>query len=105
LACFQGQRDPATLKVDVDDLDEDLVVDLDDLLRDLHVALGQLGDVHQTSMPRHAENAPNGTSFVTFPGIEGLVHISELAERHVEIPEQVVQVNDEIFVKVIDIDL
>ncbi|MEU1767055.1 30S ribosomal protein S1 [Streptomyces rimosus] len=38
-------------------------------------------------------------------GIEGLVHISELAERHVEIPEQVVQVNDEIFVKVIDTDL
>jgi small subunit ribosomal protein S1 len=33
------------------------------------------------------------------------VHISELAERHVEIPEQVVQVSDEIFVKVIDIDL
>ncbi|MCU1623922.1 MAG: rpsA, partial [Frankiales bacterium] len=27
-------------------------------------------------------------------GIEGLVHISELAERHVEIPEQVVQVGD-----------
>jgi small subunit ribosomal protein S1 len=38
-------------------------------------------------------------------GIEGLVHISELAERHVEIPEQVVQVGDEIMVKVIDIDL
>ena len=38
-------------------------------------------------------------------GIEGLVHISELAERHVEIPEQVVQVNDAIMVKVIDIDL
>lgn len=38
-------------------------------------------------------------------GIEGLVHISELAERHVEIPEQVVQVNDEVMVKVIDIDL
>ena len=38
-------------------------------------------------------------------GIEGLVHISELAERHVEIPEQVVQVGDGIFVKVIDIDL
>ena len=28
-------------------------------------------------------------------GIEGLVHISELAERHVEIPEQVVQVGDD----------
>ena len=38
-------------------------------------------------------------------GIEGLVHISELAERHVEMPEQVVQVGDDIFVKVIDIDL
>ncbi len=38
-------------------------------------------------------------------GIEGLVHISELAERHVEIPEQVVQVNDDAMVKIIDIDL
>jgi len=38
-------------------------------------------------------------------GIEGLVHISELAERHIEMPEQIVQVNDDIFVKVIDIDL
>ncbi|MET3974313.1 30S ribosomal protein S1 [Cellulosimicrobium cellulans] len=38
-------------------------------------------------------------------GIEGLVHISELAVRHVELPEQVVNVGDEVFVKVIDIDL
>jgi small subunit ribosomal protein S1 len=38
-------------------------------------------------------------------GIEGLVHISELAVRHVEIPEQVVQVGSDVFVKVIDIDL
>src|SRR6476620_799662 len=38
-------------------------------------------------------------------GIEGLVHISELAERHVELPEQVVTVGSDIFVKVIDIDL
>ena len=35
---------------------------------------------------------PNGTSL-------------ELAERHVEIPEQVVQVNDDVMVKIIDIDL
>lgn len=33
------------------------------------------------------------------------MHISELAERHVEIPEQVVQVGTEVMVKVIDIDL
>ncbi|AOZ72578.1 30S ribosomal protein S1 [Boudabousia tangfeifanii] len=38
-------------------------------------------------------------------GIEGLVHISELAQRHVEVPEQVVKVGDPVFVKVIDIDL
>ncbi|MEJ5915535.1 30S ribosomal protein S1 [Pseudokineococcus sp. 1T1Z-3] len=38
-------------------------------------------------------------------GIEGLVHISELAVRHVEVPEQIVSVADEIFVKVIDVDL
>src|SRR3954452_11254402 len=44
---LQRQRDPATLEVDVDDLDHDVVVDLHDLLRDLHVALGQLGDVDQ----------------------------------------------------------
>src|SRR6185436_12229054 len=44
---LQAQRDAAALQVDVDDLDHRVVADLDDLLRDLHVALGQLGDVHQ----------------------------------------------------------
>lgn len=38
-------------------------------------------------------------------GIEGLVHISELAQRHIEMPDQVVKVGDDAFVKVIDIDL
>ncbi|MCU1421943.1 MAG: ribosomal protein, partial [Microbacteriaceae bacterium] len=38
-------------------------------------------------------------------GIEGLVHISELSGKHVELAEQVVSVGDEVFVKVIDIDL
>ncbi|WP_288749391.1 30S ribosomal protein S1 [uncultured Corynebacterium sp.] len=38
-------------------------------------------------------------------GIEGLVHISELAQRHVEVPDQVVGVGQEVMVKVIDIDL
>jgi small subunit ribosomal protein S1 len=48
---------------------------------------------------------PFGSFVRVEEGIEGLVHISELADRHVEIPEQVVQVGDEIFVKIIDIDL
>jgi small subunit ribosomal protein S1 len=38
-------------------------------------------------------------------GIEGLVHISELASRHVEMPDQVVQVGSDAMVKIIDIDL
>src|SRR5919106_847905 len=37
--------------------------------------------------------------------IEGLVHISELAEHHVEKPEDEVRVHDRIEVKIIDIDL
>jgi small subunit ribosomal protein S1 len=48
---------------------------------------------------------PFGSFVRVQDGIEGLVHISELAERHVEIPEQVVNVGDELLVKVIDIDL
>src|ERR1700710_1286749 len=38
-------------------------------------------------------------------GIEGRVHISELAERHVEVPEQVVQVGNYLLAQGIDIDL
>ena len=48
---------------------------------------------------------PFGAFIRVAEGIEGLVHISELASRHVEIPEQVVQVGDSTFVKVTDIDL
>ena len=39
-----------------------------------------------------------------YEGIEGLVHISELANRHVERPDEVVSVNQHILVKVIEID-
>ena len=38
-------------------------------------------------------------------GIEGLVHISELAERHVDVPDQIVTVGEELMVQVIDVDL
>jgi len=48
---------------------------------------------------------PFGAFVRVADGIEGLVHISELAERHVEIPEQVVTLDQDLFVKVIDIDL
>jgi small subunit ribosomal protein S1 len=38
------------------------------------------------------------------PGLEGLLHISELAEHKVESPEEVVKVGDEIEVKVLRVD-
>ena len=44
-------------------------------------------------------------AFVDLGGIDGLVHISELANRHVENPETVVKPGETVFVKVIDVDL
>jgi small subunit ribosomal protein S1 len=38
-------------------------------------------------------------------GIEGLVHISELSDQHVESPEQIVQVGEDVRVKVVDVDV
>src|SRR4029077_927072 len=38
-------------------------------------------------------------------GMGGLVPTPDVAERHVEVPDQVVAVNDDAMVKVIDIDL
>src|SRR6187551_749190 len=38
------------------------------------------------------------------PGVEGLVHISELAEHHVETPGEVVQPGEEKWVRILEID-
>ena len=38
-------------------------------------------------------------------GIEGLVHISEMSAHHVDLPEQVVTPGEELWVKIIDLDL
>jgi small subunit ribosomal protein S1 len=38
------------------------------------------------------------------PGVEGLVHISELAEHHVESPGEVVQPGQEVWVRILEID-
>ena len=61
--------------------------------------------IGQVTPGRVTKLVPFGAFVRVDEGIEGLVHISELAERHVELPEQIVQVGDEIYVKVIDIDL
>jgi small subunit ribosomal protein S1 len=48
---------------------------------------------------------PFGAFVQVGEGIEGLVHISEMAIHHVEAPEQVVTPGEELWVKIIDIDL
>ncbi len=48
---------------------------------------------------------PFGAFVQVGDGIEGLVHISEMAAHHVDLPEQVVSPGEELWVKIIDIDL
>jgi small subunit ribosomal protein S1 len=48
---------------------------------------------------------PFGAFVRVAQGIEGLVHISELSNTHVESPESVVNVGDQVQVKVIDVDV
>lgn len=48
---------------------------------------------------------PFGSFIQIGEGIEGLVHISEMAEHHVDNAEQVVQPDEELWVKIIEIDL
>ncbi|MBD3753011.1 MAG: S1 RNA-binding domain-containing protein, partial [Micrococcales bacterium] len=62
-------------------------------------AIGQIAAGKVTKL------VPFGAFVRVADGIEGLVHISELSGKHVELAEQVVSVGEEVFVKVIDIDL
>jgi small subunit ribosomal protein S1 len=48
---------------------------------------------------------PFGAFVRVAPGIEGLVHISELSDQHVESPESVLSVGDQVRVKVIEVDV
>ena len=62
-------------------------------------AIGQIAPGKVTKL------VPFGAFVRVADGIEGLVHISELSAGHVELAEQVVSVGQELFVKIIDIDL
>lgn len=48
---------------------------------------------------------PFGAFIQVGDGIEGLVHISEMSAHHVDLPEQVVTPSEELWVKIIDLDL
>ncbi|MGZ8612768.1 MAG: S1 RNA-binding domain-containing protein, partial [Actinomycetota bacterium] len=48
---------------------------------------------------------PFGAFVRVAQGIEGLVHISELSDQHVDTPESVLSVGDQVRVKVIEVDV
>ena len=61
--------------------------------------------VGQLVYGRITKLVPFGAFVQVGDGIEGLVHISEMAVHHVDSPEQVVTPGEELWVKIIDIDL
>jgi small subunit ribosomal protein S1 len=61
--------------------------------------------VGQLVYGRVTKLVPFGAFVQVGDGIEGLVHISEMAAHHVDLPEQVVTPGEELWVKIIDIDL
>lgn len=61
----------------------------------------QLNDIYEGTVTRILDF---GAFVEVFPGKEGLIHISELAHRHVNKVEDIVKVGDKVKVKVIEID-
>ncbi|MGD7706024.1 30S ribosomal protein S1 [Microlunatus sp. Y2014] len=98
--------DPVTVEVlDVDMDRERVSLSLKATQEDPWQAFARTHQIGQIVPGKVTKLVPFGAFVRVEEGIEGLVHVSELAVRHVEIPEQVVTVNDDVMVKIIDIDL
>jgi small subunit ribosomal protein S1 len=98
--------DEVTVEVlDVDRDRERVSLSLKSTMEDPWQLFARTHQIGQIVPGKVTKLVPFGAFVRVADGIEGLVHISELAERHVEIPEQVVQVGSDVMVKVIDIDL
>jgi small subunit ribosomal protein S1 len=52
----------------------------------------------------HISSVVNFGAFVDLGGMDGLIHVSELSWNHIEHPNQVVQVGDEVEVEVLEVD-
>ena len=97
---------PVTVEVlEVDFERERVSLSLKATQEDPWQAFARTHTIGQVTSGKVTKLVPFGAFVRVYEGIEGLIHISELAERHVEIPEQVVRVDDDIMVKIIDIDL
>src|SRR6201746_614240 len=99
-----GQQVPAeSLGVDLDR--ERVSLSLKATQEDPWQVVARTHAIGQVAPGKVTKLVPFGAFVRVAEGIEGLVHISELSGKHVELAEQVVSVGDEVFVKVIDIDL
>ncbi|MDY5133090.1 30S ribosomal protein S1 [Actinotignum urinale] len=99
-----GQR----VKVEVLDVDMDrerVSLSLKATQEDPWQSFARIHAIGQIVPGRVTKLVPFGAFVRVEDGIEGLVHISELASRHIDAPEEVVKVGGEVFVKIIDIDL
>jgi len=59
---------------------------------------------HSEHLGRVTRTADFGAFVELEPGVEGLVHISELSDRHIRRPEDVVRLDQRVRVRVLDVD-
>ena len=98
--------DPVTVQVlDVDFDRERISLSLKATQQDPWQTFANSHQVGQLVYGRITKLVPFGAFAQVGEGIEGLVHISEMSAHHVDSPEQVVTPGEELWVKIIDLDL
>ncbi len=98
--------DPVTVQVlDVDFDRERISLSLKATQQDPWQIFANGHEVGQLVYGRITKLVPFGAFAQVGEGIEGLVHISEMSAHHVDAPEQVVTPGEELWVKIIDLDL
>src|SRR5215218_10219593 len=98
--------DPVTVQVlDVDFDRERISLSLKATQQDPWQIFANSHEVGQLVYGRITKLVPFGAFAQVGEGIEGLVHISEMSAHHVDAPEQVVTPGEELWVKIIDLDL
>jgi small subunit ribosomal protein S1 len=98
--------DPVTVQVlDVDMSRERISLSLKATQQDPWQEFASTHEVGQLVYGRVTKLVQFGAFVQVGDGIEGLVHISEMSTHHVDSPDQVVTPGEELWVKIIDLDL
>ncbi len=98
--------DPVTVKVlDIDYDRERISLSRKQTQKDPWEVFASSHEVGQLVYGRVTKLVPFGGFVQVGEGIEGLVHISEMSTQHVDAPEQVVTPGEELWVKIIDLDV